>query len=206
MSRNFEPCETKIGLVKNVFNKVIGCGLLSWQELEEVLLDVEITLNDRPLSYVEDDVVLPILTPNFMMFPTTNILPDLQPHYIADVGLWRRAKHLRQCKNATWKRWSNEYLRSLREKHNLKHSGKSCTLAVGDVVIIKSEEKNRVRWPLGIVKELYPGRDGVVRAVKVRSGRNFLERPLQHLYPLELSFESVVGRPSRVLNADVSVF
>jgi len=26
------------------------------EELEEVLLDVEITLDDRPLSYVEDDV------------------------------------------------------------------------------------------------------------------------------------------------------
>ena len=49
-----------IGLVKNAFNKVIGCGLLSWQELEEVLLNVEITLNERPLSYVEDDVALPI--------------------------------------------------------------------------------------------------------------------------------------------------
>ena len=99
-----------IGLVKNAFNKVIGCGLLSWQELEEVLVDVEITLNDRPLSYVEDDVALPILTPNSMMFPTTNILPDLQPHHIADVDLRHRAKHLRQCKDAMWKRWSNEYL------------------------------------------------------------------------------------------------
>ena len=55
-------------------------------------------------------------------------------------------------------------------------------------------------------QELYPGRDGVVRAVKVRSGRNFLERPVQHLYPLELSSDSVVGTPSRVLNADASVF
>ena len=182
--------------------KVIGCGLLSWQELEEVLLDVEVTLNDRPLSYVEDDVALPILTPNSMMFSTTNILPDLQPHHIADADLRRRAKHLRQCKDAMRKRWSNEYLRSLREKHNLKQSGMSCTLAVGDVVIIKSEEKNRGKWPLCIVKELYPRRDGVVRAVKVRSGRNFLERPVQHLYPLELSSESIVGTPSRVLNAD----
>ena len=69
--------ERMIGLVNNAFNKVIGCGLLSWQELEEVLLDVEITLNDRPLSYVEDDMALPILTPNSMMFATTNILPDL---------------------------------------------------------------------------------------------------------------------------------
>jgi len=71
-----------------------------------------------------------------------------------------------------WKRWTNEYLRSLREKHNLEHSGKSCTLTVGDVVIIKSEEKNKGKWQLGIVKELYPGRDGVVRALKVRSGNN----------------------------------
>lgn len=67
-------------------------------------------------------------------------------------------------------------------------------------MIIKSEEKNRGKWPLGIVKKLYPGRDGVVRAVKVHSGRNFLDRPVKHLYPLELSSESVVGTPSRVLN------
>ena len=52
--------ERMTGLVKNVLKKVIGCGLLSCQELEEVLLNVEITLNERPLSYVEDDVALPI--------------------------------------------------------------------------------------------------------------------------------------------------
>ena len=71
---------------------------------------------NRSLSYAEDDVALPILTPNStcMMFPTTNILPDLQSHHIADVDLWRRAKHLHQCMDAMWKRWSNEYLGSLR--------------------------------------------------------------------------------------------
>ena len=63
---------------------------------------MEITLNNWPLSYVEDDVALPILTPNSMMFPTTNILPD--------VDLRRGAKYLRQCKDAMWERWSNEYL------------------------------------------------------------------------------------------------
>ena len=72
--------ERIIGLVKNSFNKVIE-SLLSWQELEEVLLDVEIALNHKPLSYVEDDVSLLILTPNSIMFLTTNILPDLQPHH-----------------------------------------------------------------------------------------------------------------------------
>ena len=74
--------------MKNAFSKAIECGLLSWQELEEVLFDVE---NDRPLSYVEDDVALPILIPNSMMFTTTEILPGLQPQQIADVDLRRRA-------------------------------------------------------------------------------------------------------------------
>ena len=121
------------------------------------------------------------------MFPQSAILSDLVPHHIDDPDLRRRAKHLRKCKEALWKRWSSEYLRSLRERHNLKHRGKSCSLAVGDVVILKREEKNRGKWPLGIVQELCPGKYGVVRAVKLRSGRNFLERPVQHVYPLELS-------------------
>ena len=35
--------ERMVGLVKNALNKTIGCGFLSWAELEEVLLDVEAT-------------------------------------------------------------------------------------------------------------------------------------------------------------------
>ena len=42
--------ERMVGLVKNALNKTIGCNFLSWKELVEVLLDVEITLNNRPLS------------------------------------------------------------------------------------------------------------------------------------------------------------
>ena len=43
--------------------KVIGGGHLTWDELSEVMLDIEIQINRRPLSYVEDDVELPTLTP-----------------------------------------------------------------------------------------------------------------------------------------------
>ena len=38
-------------------------------------------------------------------------------------------------------------------------------------MIIRSEEKNRGKWPLGIVEELFEGRDGVVQAVKLRAGK-----------------------------------
>ena len=51
-----------IGLVKAALNKTIGNGFLRWKELEDVLLDVEVALNNRPLSYVEKDLQFPVLT------------------------------------------------------------------------------------------------------------------------------------------------
>ena len=50
------------GVMKSAFYKTVGQGQLSWDELIEVLLDIEIVLNNRPLSYAEDDIQLPMLT------------------------------------------------------------------------------------------------------------------------------------------------
>ena len=86
-----------------------------------------------------------------------------------------------------WRRWTSEYLRALRERHRLKHGNAESGLAVGDVVIINSVERNRNCWPLGIIEEPTVGRDQVVRGAKLRVGKSVLERAVQHLYPLELA-------------------
>ena len=56
--------------------KGIGRANLSWNELEEVLLNVEVTLNNRPLCCVEEDVQLPVLTPSTMMFGQSKVIPE----------------------------------------------------------------------------------------------------------------------------------
>ena len=178
--------ERLIGLMKAMFYKTVGGGLLTWDELSEVLLDIEITMNNRPLCYMEDDVQLPTLTPNSMLLQNVNYLPELEP-FREEISLRKRAKFLKRTKEEMWRRWTNEYMRALRERHRLKHAKNDHHLAVGDVVIIKSSERNRNQWPLGIVETLIKGVDGVVRAVRLRSGRDRLERAIQHLYPLELS-------------------
>ena len=86
-----------------------------------------------------------------------------------------------------WRRWTTEYLRALRERHTVKHNTKPNSLSVGDVVIIKSDERNRNQWPMGVAEEIFTRRDGVIGAAKLKAGRGFMERPIQHLYPLELS-------------------
>ena len=67
--------ERMIVLVNQAFNKSVGNGALTWRELQDVLLDVEVALNNRPLSYVEEDVQLPVLTPNMLQFSRPNLLP-----------------------------------------------------------------------------------------------------------------------------------
>ena len=57
----------------------------------------------------------------------------------------------------------------------------------GDVVIVKSDNKNRGIRPLAIVREIYPGRNGDTRAVQLKTVNGVLERPVQYLYPLELT-------------------
>ena len=198
--------ERLIGLVKTALNKTIGKGLLTWAELCEVVLDVEIALNNRPLCYLEDDIQLPVLTPNSLLFLRSNQLPDLEPHHLEEVDLRRRAKYLLKCKQALWSRWTTEYLRGLRERHRMKHKGQTMALAKGEVVIIKDEERNRNKWKMGIVKELISGRDGVVRAAKLRAGKGTLERAVQHLYPLELTCDQENVRSSPHLNPEAPTF
>ena len=54
--------------MKQSLYKSIGNGNLRWHELEEVILDVEITLNNRPLGYVKDDVQMSVLTLSAMLY------------------------------------------------------------------------------------------------------------------------------------------
>lgn len=195
-----------VGIVKQAFNKSVGNGTLTWVELQDVLLDVEVALNNRPLSYVEEDVQLPLLTPNMLQFGRPNLLPDPEARHQENPDLRKRARYLARCKDVIWKRWSAEYLRGLRERHNMKHNKRQMSLTSGDVVIIKGDEKNRGQWRLGIVDELFPGRDGVIRAVKLRAGKSYLERPLQHLYPLELYCDRTTDKTKAALNAEAPIF
>lgn len=39
----------------------------------------------------------------------------------------------------------------------------------GDIVMIKNENTPRLTWPLGLVTEVYPGSDGLVRSVSVKT-------------------------------------
>ena len=72
----------------------------------------------------------------------------------------------------------------------MKNNERHMKIAIGDVALIKGDEQYRVKWKISIAEELYKGKDNVIRAVKLRSRKTYIERPIQFLYPLELSCDT----------------
>ena len=78
---------------------------------------------------------------------------------------------------------------------------------VGDTVLVWSDSTNLGKWPLGIVKKTYPGRDGHIHAVQLSNSKGVIEHPVQHLYPLELQREPTVpAEAEQRLYHDVPIF
>lgn len=131
-----------IGVFKSAFRKAVGNGTLTWSELSDIILDVEIAINGRPLSYLEDDVEMPILTPSSMLHLQPTQLPGLSPHHLQETDLRKRAKYLLWCKKAMWSTWSKEYVWSLRERHRRSGGDQTPHPSVEDVVIIQDKSRN----------------------------------------------------------------
>ena len=79
--------ERLIGLFKRAFHKLIGNGILSFKQLENIVIDVEVALNNQPLSYLEDDIELPVLTPAAMLCINPSRLPELKPRHLDEKDL-----------------------------------------------------------------------------------------------------------------------
>lgn len=105
-----------------------------------------------------------------------------------------------------WKRWTDEYFKSLHEQHHLNHPVKSCTIAVGAVMLIKEDKRNWGKWKMGIVDELITDRDGVARGAKLWVGKSHLEQAIQHFYPLQLTCDRQTKGPGNKLNPDATEF
>eukprot|EP00794_Sanderia_malayensis_P013095 gene13095-14438_t len=95
-------------------------------------------------------------------------------------------KRIRRAKEVMWMRWKTEYVRALRERHDVTKV-KPYHPKIGEVVLVVDDSKNRHKWHHGLVCELLQGKkDGVVRGVKMIVKNKVWERPLQLICPLEI--------------------
>ena len=179
--------ERLVSCVKKCLKKVIGVRQVTFVELQTLICEIEMILNNRPISPDYDDDTDEVLTPNHLVFghrlESINIYENNES---TEETLSKRQRHLKGRLKHFWKIWQTEYLSALRETHKSTTTKKSIPIGLDDVVIIHEDNVPRQRWSLGRVNELLPGTDGQIRAAKLQtSSGNMITRPLYKLYPLE---------------------
>ena len=187
----FEIC---VKLVMRPLRKVLGNAKLTYEQLETVSVEIEGVLNSRPLTYVYDEIDDLLLTPSCLVAGRRLLDQVTISENSADADarlLGKRERQLNLLFTHFRNRWRNEYLTGIREYQRLSSTKQNHTVKVGDIVHIQ-DKVPRLRWRMGKVDKLAPGRDGVVRAAELtildKSQRSIrVKRPVQKLYPLEVS-------------------
>ena len=73
----------------------------------------------------------------------------------------------------------------------MKNKDKTLKINVGDVVMIKGEEKNRGHWKVCIVSHMYIGKDNIIQVAQLSIGKKLIDRPIHLFYPMELHCEGI---------------
>ncbi|KAK7906730.1 hypothetical protein WMY93_015342 [Mugilogobius chulae] len=155
-------------------------------------------VNSRPLTV--DSLCSPRdplpLTPNHLltMKPARALPPpgNFVPEDVYSKRQWRQVQYLAE---QFWSRWRKEYLANICSRQCWREPRRN--LQMGDIVILKDDDAPRNEWKLGRVLETMPGKDGLVRKVRLMLGdRRFVrkgeqitktsevERPIQKLVVL----------------------
>ena len=175
--------ERMVGIMKRSLNKQIGKALLTYDELKDALLDVEAFMNNRPLTYMEEGVDKPVLSPNLLIkgnatpfleedLEKLNHLDEAKPHK-------KRLAYLLKTKDMLKRRWLKEYLFALRDQRNKEKFQE--IPKIGEVVLnTEGLDGLKPEWNLSRVIGHITGKDGIVRGLRLKNKTGCeIERPLQ---------------------------
>ena len=189
--------ERLIGLTKMSLKKVLGRSRVTLPVLQTLVVELEATLNDRPLTYVspEFDDAEPLTPAHLLHGHRIMSLPheevgeeDLEDPTFGDSADINRQARLQAFLLGQFRsQWKHEYLTSLREHHRATGIN-SQTIKTGDIVLVH-DDSPRITWKLAVIEELMKGKHGLVRAAKIRTAQGRTNRPIAKLIPLEVSSE-----------------
>ena len=182
--------ERQIRTIRIVLSALLekSASSLDGESFHTLICETEAIVNSRPLTV--DNLSDPRSPSPLKRKPVLPLPGVFQREDLYSRKRWRRVQHL-SCE--FWTRWKKEFLHSLQERSKWTRPRRN--MQVGDVVIVKDDNKVRNRWSLARVIETYPNKaDGLVRSVKVAIGDpelsstgkrvnppSVLERPIQKL-------------------------
>ncbi|XP_050294945.1 uncharacterized protein LOC126735061 [Anthonomus grandis grandis] len=161
---------------------------LTYEEFYTFVVQVEAILNSRPILPLSNDPLdLESLTPgHFLIGHALNMVPDAD-FKETPMNRLTRYQMLQSMVQHFWRRWSEQYLHTLHERHKWRFKSESPNF-LGALVLLKDDSNPPTKWTAGRITDVHPGKDGVVRVVSVRiSNGNILKRSIVKVCPLPIS-------------------
>ena len=168
--------EAGVRMAKYHFHKIIRNASLTFEELTTVFAQIEACMNSRPLSPLSNDPndLSPLTPGHFLVGEPLVALPESDMREVASSKL-NRFHYMKQMVQHFWDRWYKECISDLNKRSKWKYPTGS-GLKVGDMVILKEDNLPPLKWPLGRIEQLYPGSDGIVRVVLVKTTKGSFKR------------------------------
>ena len=180
--------ESLMSSIKTPLKKILKNSTLDVDEMNTVIKEVAAMVNSRPLTCVYDDESdLSYLTPaKFILGRQTVHLQTEDKEIKTSDGneLRKRRKIQNSYLTQIWKEWREKYLNQL----SVNNPRKAITpLTIGQLVQVLDHSIPKQIWKVGLIETLHRGKDGIIRAVKVKLANNkFLERHIRHVSVLEV--------------------
>ena len=188
--------ERLIQSLKSALKKTVGCKCLTRGELETTIHEIEACVNSRPLTFLSGDIDVenPLTPYHFLLGHGQGYY---RPHLdVAPVTSYQDLGHRFELRKTVldqfWVVWTTDYIRNLPP---WKGTAGRCEVKIGSVVLVQDVNQPRLKWPLGIVTQVFPGRDGVVRTVEVRMAKGGkLVRSVPRIHDLEIVNDNLSDR------------
>lgn len=200
--------ERLIGSVKLALRKTLGVKYVSKNELETILIEVESCINSRPLTFVSDQPDFDhYLTPSHFILGrniTSKPPVDIEPYTVTTKDLHDRERIGIQRLEHFWNVWRKDYIANLPPV--VKGFNQKCKVDIGSTVLVKEVNMPKLQWPIGVIVNVYPGRDGLIRSVDVKTRKGVINRSIQTLHDLEMNshLKTDLVKSSEVLSDNVT--
>ena len=173
--------ERLIQTAKRTLLIILGSKRLSLDVFRTILVETEAIMDSRPLTIVADfqENEMPLTPNHFLINRPFNSFP-LGKFDSQDPASFKSWKNVQQIDNHFSKRLVKEYLPTLLKRSKWSYSDQT-PLRVNDIVWILKDMTPPGIWPLGHVLEVYPGRDGQHRVMKVKTAYGTYVRPASAL-------------------------
>ena len=181
--------ERLVAVIKNPLKNALKTKILSFRELDTVMIKILTIVNNRPVTFTsEDPTDLEPLTPNHLMYGQLMIQPEWKID--TNSGLSKAYRVRQRLVQQFWKNFSAEYIKSLLPYPKWTEKNPESNI-LGKLVLIESPYRNRDHWPLARVTNYFRDQFGEVRVVSVRTEKGILTRDIRKLYFLDLDPDNI---------------